>query len=115
MDGYTILAEKDSTGASTTFTIGLGSDGSVVFTYGTYYPGSGNVESREADEWVSVPPTAFPRLAGALDVAGSEPGTLLHAVAEHVRASGVRSIHATKRMLDRLTVPYTGDTWIDYY
>jgi hypothetical protein len=105
-----IRTHKDETGALTTFTAHVGQSGDLVFNEGTYYPGVGDCESRDVDEWVIVPAEKLPDLARTLECE-ADADTLVAAVVERCSLAGVKTLWDVEGWLSGLGVPFRRDAW----
>lgn len=113
MKSITLRETRDTTGALTTFSVGLGFDDKIVFNEGTYYPPAGSAASREYDEYVTVAAADLPRLATLLKCT-TDRETLLDALANRARRDGVKSAWDARRLLTGLGIPWEKSTWISH-
>jgi hypothetical protein len=110
VEPVTLFSKKDETGALTTFDVGIGWYGDLVFNEGTYYPPIAGCESREVDEYLVVAAEDFPVLARQLGC-DAEPVALLAAVAERAKREQVGRFSDAEALLERLGVRARRDTW----
>jgi hypothetical protein len=101
-------------GELTTFTVGIGYAGDLVFNEGTFYPPLDEFnESREVDEYLTVNRKHFDQLRTTLGLASNTSlAELIRAIADAAKHRQVHNLGAAKKLLTRFKVPWeTSGPW----
>lgn len=109
-----LYENRGPTGELSTFTVGVGTDGGLVFNEGTFYPRLGSSPSREVDEYLVVPVKYLDQLRKALALESDDMGLLVSQTADALRKRNTVSLEGARGMLKEFDVTSeTPSPWYD--